>query len=265
MWNFFKILGILLFFQVYCYGQNDVTIEWKNDTAWYVNYNYDVTYAPEYVIDMTFPVFNILNYQSHRVDWGDGDVDLVSSLLSVERKVRHTYVGAGVCCMEITLYVNADGTGISTVYYKKIMNRELSANFSLTPPDSKRCMNWGGDSVLLVMKDFENPPETIYDIKAESAVTSIAGMSDTLGYYTWFGKDRDSVWIVITQPTGIYGARVCINMTWKRDGVTLENQTHAFERFSAYDVPDLRIFFGFSDTLTDGEELGHFEVCTSEQ
>lgn len=123
-----------MFFQVYCYGQNDVTIEWKNDTAWYVNYNYDVAYAPEHVIDMPFPVFNGLNYQSYKVDWGDGDVDLVSSLLSVERKVRHTYVGTGVYCMEITLCANADGAGISTVYYKKIMNRELSANFSLTPP-----------------------------------------------------------------------------------------------------------------------------------
>lgn len=265
MRNFFKILGVLLFLQIYCYGQQEVTIEWKNDTAWFVNYNYDPIYDPEYELDITFPILDGSAYQAYKVDWGDGNIDATFSLLSVERKVRHTYRDAKVYNMKITLYMNADGTGGSVIYNKKVMNRGLTANFSLTPPDSRRCMNWEGDSILLVMNDFENPPGTIYDIKAESAVTSIGGMADSLGYYTWFGKKRDSAWIVATQPTGIYGATVYINMSWKRDGVTLENQTHTRERFSVFDVPDLRKIFNFRDSLQEGEELGHFKLCSSDQ
>lgn len=268
MCKFFRILGILLSISSYSWAQNsEITIIWENDTAWYVNPSYDVNHHPQYTPAFTFPVFTDASYQSFRIDWGDGSPVTEALLTSVEHKnIRHLYEKTGVFEMQIHLFANPTGDGVlAKTFYKKVMNRSLEASFRLSPVESRRCMEWGGDSVKLILIDHDNPPGTKYEILVNSDIEKLPTAGESVFVTTWIDNKSDSAWIVSLKPTGIYGATVGINTTWVHEGITLNTQPRTWETFYSFKTPNLRDIYHFADSLREGESLENFKICTSNE
>lgn len=264
MCKFFKTLGILLFISSYSLAQNsEITIVWENDTAWYVNPSYDENCCTEYTPTFIFPVFEDAAYQSFRIDWGDGSVS-ESYKTGIENKnIQHHYTRVGVMEMKIQLYATADGSGsVTETFYKKIMNRGLEASFRLSPNGSRRCMEWGGDSVKFILTNHDNPPGTKYEVLVSSDIDKLKGNSGKkLFDVTWIKNELDSAWIVAQEPTGIHGARVGVLLRWEENGVTLSSQPAQMLMFWVYKTPDLRDIYDFTDTIAKGEVLKNFQQC----
>lgn len=262
MCKFLTILGILLFIYFNSWGQENVTIIWKNDTAWYVNPSYDEVYHPTYTPTFTFPAFTESGYLSYRIDWGDGSSFSGPFSTGTDQNITYPYVNSGVFDFRLLLYTSADASGVpGAVYHKKIMNRSLEADFRLSPDRSRRCMEWGGDSVKLILTSHNNPPGTKYEIIVNSDIEKIETAGKKLFTTTWIDGKSDSAWIVALRPTGIYGARVGLNITWEKDSLTLNTPPGKLDMFYAYKSPDLRDIYHFSDTLATGEVLENFQLC----
>lgn len=265
MCNFYKILSILLFIPLCSWGQEDITIIWKNDTTWYVNPSYDEVYHPTYHPTFTFPAFTDSGYQSFKVDWGDG-VESSVYLTGVENKLDYLYTQPGVFDLKLLLYTGADATGVpDATYHKKVMNRNLEVSFHLSPAKPWRCMEWGGDSVKLIVSGGNNPPGTKYEIVVNSDIEKFEPSGKPLFLNTWINDLPDSAWIVALKPTGTYGARVGINLLWEQNGVVLNTAPDRWEMFYAFKTPNLRDIFHFADSLKKDETLDNFKICTSNE
>lgn len=260
MYRFLKILGILLLFHMNCIAQKDITIEWKNDTAWYVNPDFDPNYSIRYEPEITLPALGD-EYDHYLINWGTGS-ERINDPTS-EYVGTLVYPDEGIFDLVISLFKTGNNTDTpDEVIHKKIMNRRLEASFILKPENSRRCMEWGGDSVLLVLTERNNPKGTKYEVQVSSDVEKVMSDRDTLFQTEWI--DADSAWIVMKNPTGIYEARVYVKMTWKMHGVTITDKTYKIQTFNAYHAPDVRDIFDFADTLRNGEEL-NFTICRSDE
>lgn len=263
MCKFLKILGILFVIPIFSWAQEDITIVWKNDTCWYVNPSYDEVYHPNYNVTITFPEYTDSPYQSFKVEWEDGIVS-GGYATNVEHKFGYLYTKPGIYDLKVMLYTGADVTGVpDAVYHKKIMNRNLEVAFQLSPAKPWRCMEWGGDSVKLVVTGHNNPPGTKYEIVVNSDIEKFEPSGEPLFLNTWIDDRPDSAWIVALKPTGTYGARVGINLWWEQNGVVLNTTPAKWEMFYAFKTPDLRDIYHFVDSLKEDESPDNFKICTS--
>lgn len=265
MCKFLKILGVLFVIPIYSWGQEDVSIIWKNDTCWYVNPSFDEIYHPHYNATFTFPVFSDPDYKRFKVEWEDGIFSGEYST-DVENTSTYLYTKPGIFDLKIMLYKGLNITGLpDTVFYKKIMNRNLEVAFHLLPAKPWRCMEWGGDSVKLVVTGNENPPGTKYEIVVSSDIEKFEPSGKPLFLNTWINDRPDSAWIVALKPTGTYGARVGINLWWEQNGVVLNTAPAKWEMFYAFKTPNLRDIYHFADSLKENESLDNFKICTSNE
>lgn len=263
MYRFLNILGILLFFHFSSIAQKEVTITWENDTAWYVNPDFDISLAPTYKLKLTTPIGNVDGCTHFKVDWGDGSALSGVFALNQENTIDHVYHTPGLYELKINLYANESATIVSKVVVKKIMNRSLAANFRLEPENSRRCMEWGGDSILVVLSGNDNPPGTRYEIQINSDVEKAGVVVKNAFETKWIGRDHDSAWIVAKEPTGIYGARVGLQVSYKKD-IELVVPPMDWKSFFVYKSPDLRDIYHFADTLVDGQPYPYLDACSSE-
>lgn len=249
------------------WGQESITMTWKNDTSWYVNPSYDEVYHPNYNPVFTFPEFSDPDYQSYKIEWGDVPGDVSARFLTqVENIFDHLYTQSGIFDFKILLYKGLDVTGVpDTVFHKKIMNRNLEVEFHLSPAKPWRCMEWGGDSVKLEVASHDNPPGTKYEIIVNSDIEKFEPSGKPLFLNSWIGDGVDSAWIVALKPTGTYGARVGINLLWEQNGVVLNTAPAKWEMFYVFKTPNLRDIFHFADSLKEDEALDNFKICTSNE
>lgn len=270
MWyKYLCMLGGLLSLCCCCFGKTigvteaTETMDWKKDTVWFIHADYDAEYAPSYKLKLEFPPNGApAGYTHVRLNWGDGTapVDLELKNLTAQ---EHLYKDKGLYEMRIELFPDASMTGTPKVFYGKVMNRELTAVFKTVPSPFKKCMEWGGDSVLLVMTSHDNPPGTEYDIILHSRAEGVIYGVDTLAKATWTSEKHDSAWIVFTSPTGIYGCDVSIHMTYKDEvkDIDLETETDP-QRVHVFQRPDIKNIFTFSDSLTpEQNKIENFKVC----
>lgn len=265
MCKLLKILGVLFVIPMCSWGQEDITITWKNDTCWYVNPSYDEVYHPNYHPTFTFPKLEDTEYLSYKIVWGDGIVS-GGYTTGAENQLDYLYTQPGIFDLEIQLYKGTDVTGApDTVYHKKIMNRNLEAAFHLSPAKPWRCMEWGGDSVKLIVTGHDNPPGTKYEIVVNSDIEKFEPSGKPLFHSAWIDDRADSAWIVALKPTGTYGARVGLNLVWQQNGVVLNTTPVKWEMFYAFKTPNLRDIYHFTDSLKDAEVPDNFKICTSNE
>lgn len=256
---------MLLVIPMYSWAQEDITIIWKNDTSWYVNPSYDEVYHPNYNATFTFPEFSGSVYQSFKVEWEDGIMS-GGYLTDRENTATYLYTKPGIFDLKLMLYKGLDVTGVpDTVFHKKIMNRNLEVSFQLSPAKPWRCMEWGGDSVKLIVNSHDNPPGTKYEIVVNSDIEKFEPSGEALFLNTWIDDRADSAWIVALKPTGTYGARVGINLLWEQNGVILNTAPAKWEMFYAFKTPNLRDIYHFADSLKEDEALDNFKICTSNE
>lgn len=234
------------------------TIKWEEDSVWIINTGYDI-YTPLYHLTLDLPA--IAGATHYTIDKGDGVESVKQALPGT---TLCTYNKAGVYEMRIRLYDSETASSPVKVIYRFVMNQGLSADFKLEPLPFKYCLEWGGDSLLLVLENFNNPTGTVYDIVFDSKASGVSGLADSLAKYTWYGEKKDSAWIEFLQPTGTYDCKISIKMTYRNEekNIDMEAETDA-RKVSVYKAPDMKEIFRFSDTLSNGEELKNFEVCTN--
>lgn len=265
MYRYVKVLAVLLCAYLSCEAQpgdsgvwdENVTekVNWERDTVWYVNKEYD-TYNHTYELKLSLPAKEGVTH--YTIDWGEGAGTSEKKRLPEEE--TYTYKETGVYNIIICLY---NGETLVHTYYRFAMNKGLSTDFDLWPTPFKYCIESGGDSLLLVLKNFNNPKGTQYDVNLD--FKGEGALSDSLARFSsWFGPEKDSVWIEFLQPTGTYSCKVSVEMTYRdRDkDIEISSETDS-KKISVYRAPDMRDIFSFKDTI-EGEEPEHFNVCTGE-
>lgn len=267
MCRYVKILVVLLCVHVSCWAQPSgdgvtlakETVTWDKDTVWYINTGFDV-YTQQYELTLELPVADGATHFD--IDWGDRTLIGARQALPQTNMV-HTYTSLGNYTIIINLYTDASTPNPYKTYYRIVMNKGLSTDFELKPMPFKYCIEWGGDSLLLVLKNFHNPTGTVYEVILDSKAAGVGNVADSLAKCTWFGEKKDSVWIEFLQPTGTYDCKVSVGMTYKdvQKNIDMSAETDA-KKVSVYKAPDMRDIFNFPDTLQEGTEIKNFEVCT---
>lgn len=160
-----------------------------------------------------------------------------------------------------------DETG--KIYYYMIFNKMLWADFVVVPDPFRRCIGAGGDSLLIIKKDFEdNPPTTEYDVNIPGLESiypdSIPNVYTTDGI--WRGPKGDSLWVVFHHPTGVKPCDVSLLLRYvdADRNITLEEETNP-QRVNIYGAPDVKKIFGWApeDSFNDNG-LSLLKVCSTE-
>lgn len=268
MWcKFFKLFGILVCFYFPGFAQSNVTLEWDNDTMWYVNPNYnpDKIESTKYELTLTLPKWEACNYAKAELIWGDNG-DVVDSGDSWNPSINaftktHTYLKPGVYTMKIKLYTNAGDPLPDRTIYKKFMNRGLEVEFKIEQANG-RCMEWGGDTVLIYLTNTDNPPETEYEIIVDSKAKGIDGVDSLckMDGENW----PDSANIIFVEPTGVHGATISISMSYEKKGIKFKGESIDTKKIYIYRKPDIRRIYQFVDTISidDDPTQLNFELCT---
>lgn len=270
MWyKYLSILGGLLFLHISCFGQREVDLLWKDDTTWYVNPDYDEYANTTYRPTLIFPVKPVdFPYDRFTLDWGDGVEDTRTHIIREDQALQvdgHTYTSAGIYELKINLYKpDSDISGVpDMIYHKMMMNRDLRVSFRIYPPGTRRCMEWGGDTVSLVLTEHNNPPKTRYRLVFNSDIDDLGVEVGKAFEEKWI--TADSAVIICHEPTGTYGARVGVDLTFEGHGVKLNTPPALWSTFYAYRTPDLREIYHFTDSLGKGEPLENFKICSADQ
>ena len=149
------------------------------------------------------------------------------------------------------------------IYHYMVFNRMLTADFELTPDPFQFCLEVGGDSLLLVKKNFEqNLPETEYEIVVDGPALFEEGAATLFDASEWFGPLKDSVWIVFNHQTGVKPCNIFIRMTYtdEEKNIKMTEETNP-QKVSVYRAPNVKKIFDYEEP--GGGEIKDVEVCAN--
>lgn len=265
-----RLVGILvllfLLFSGYSWGQNKAEIEWKSDTAWFVNTKYSA-FSSKYELSLILPAVNHpVDCDFARVYWGDGDSTTINKI-STDKTLKNTY-STGLFELKIKLYKSDPGNRYAkedTAFTCMVFNQALKVDFDVYSTDTllgtgtfRGCMEHGLDTFLVVIDNKKNPPGT----QATVRVDTKAPMRDSVIIQPLSEEREDSVYVIFQDPTGTFGADIYVDAEYVLDEDNVLNGLPSQKiPVAVYKRPDLRRIFNFTDTLATGSELKNFIVC----
>lgn len=292
------VLLLLLWGCVVVKGQQSIKLDLNaiGDTITFVNTHYDIANANnEYSLTLKFNG-NASLYSDVLVKWSDTEEssrETISSSLSLS----HTYP-EGCHAFKILLFYAGAGVNADTVY-AWALNKPLDVSFTIKDfgnDKSQGCLDYGADTLLMILSDMNNPPQTRYAVHVDGknvpllhgdpmAVPSecdleIMQPGDIDLQMNWVqacraNQDegrRDSIFLIFTEATGVKGALISMKMScpYTNDQgrpKLLNKETTDFKKVSIFDKPNLRQIYRYSDMDSFPDRLDgvmedlNFNIC----